>query len=302
MVPINVRLYKDEDFSQVVDIAVEPLGQARSEAEGVISWASRDENAEVFVAETDGKIVGFLMLEWPGTGWNRVAEIGWIAVLPKYQRKGIGSNLIWDMVEYARNRGIRKVYVEPSVKNNAAIRFYVKNGFNFEATRKDWYRDGEDSTILGMHLQKDRPLTRLREPLRLTFRRFREGDLKGIRRIYEQLFEDCPELRNEEGFIVAVAGGKIAGFFVVTTHDTIPWWNRKVKSWCEIEELHVHHRLWRKGIGTQLVLRALEYAKTKGAEAIYVTTGEHNIRARGLYEKCGFTELRRMIRFEQMPE
>ena len=54
-------MYRDEDFSQVVDIAVGPLRQARSEAEEVIHWASRDESAQVFVAEVDGKAVGFLV-------------------------------------------------------------------------------------------------------------------------------------------------------------------------------------------------------------------------------------------------
>jgi len=152
MVTTQIRLYRDEDLSQVVDIAVGPLRQARSEAEGVIHWASRDESAQVFVAEVNGKAVGFLMLEWPGTWWNRVAEIGWIAVLPEYQRKSFGTALMKRMEQYAEEIGIRKVYVEPSVENKIAIHFYIENGYKPEAIRKDWYKDGEDSAILGKHL------------------------------------------------------------------------------------------------------------------------------------------------------
>ena len=134
---------------------------------------------------------------------------------------------------------------------------------------------------------------------RLSFRRFEERDAEGIRRIYPQFFEDCPELKNEEGFIVAEKAGETVGFVVVTSHSTYPWWDREISSWCEIEELHVYHRLWRRGIGTKLVQKALEYAKSKGAEAIYVGTEDNNYRARGLYEKCGFTEHRRLIRYKQ---
>ena len=152
MVTTQIRLYRDEDFGQVLDIAVGPLRQARSEAEGVIHWASRDESAQVFVAEVNGKAVGFLMLEWPGTWWNRVAEIGWIAVLPEYQRKGFGTALMKRMEQYAEEKGIRKIYVEPSVENKIAIHFYIENGYKPEAIRKDWYKDGEDSAILGKHL------------------------------------------------------------------------------------------------------------------------------------------------------
>ena len=159
MVTTHIRLYRDEDFSQVVDIAVvlvhntdRPLKQVRSEAEGVIRWASKDESAQIFVAGVDGKIVGFLMLQWPGTGWNRIAEIGWIAVLPDYQKKGIGSSLIQKMEQYAKEKGMRKVYVEPSSENKIAVHFYIENGYKPEGMRKDWYRDGEDSVMLGKHL------------------------------------------------------------------------------------------------------------------------------------------------------
>jgi ribosomal protein S18 acetylase RimI-like enzyme len=137
----------------------------------------------------------------------------------------------------------------------------------------------------------------LKDMPRLSFRRFEERDTEGIRRIYPQFFEDCPELKDEEGFVVAEIARAIVGFVVVTSHSTSPWWDREISSLCEIEELHVYHKLWRTGIGTKLVQKALEYAKSKGAEAIYVGTGEDNYRARGLYEKCGFTEHRRLIRY-----
>ena len=145
-------MYRDEDFSQIVKIAVGPLGQSQAAAEGTISWATRSDSAEIFVAEVDGKVVGFLMLEWPGTEWNRVAEIGWIAVLQKHQRKGFGSALIKKMEQHAKGKGFRKVYVEPSADDKAALHFYIKNGYVPEAMRKDWYKDGEDSVILGKHL------------------------------------------------------------------------------------------------------------------------------------------------------
>jgi ribosomal protein S18 acetylase RimI-like enzyme len=135
--------------------------------------------------------------------------------------------------------------------------------------------------------------------LELTFRRFDEGDVEGIRRIYQEFFEDCPQLKSEEGFIVAEMDGQIVGFFVVTSHSTYPWWDREVKSWCEIVELHVYHKLWRRGIGTQLVLKALEYANSTGVEAIYVVTGGDNVPARRLYEKYGFKEYEHKIRYKQ---
>ena len=133
----------------------------------------------------------------------------------------------------------------------------------------------------------------------ILFKRFEERDVQGIRSIYPQFFEDCPQLKSEEGFIVAEMNGRIVGFFVAVTQMTYPWWDRNVKSWCEIVELHVHHKFWRRGIGTQLVRKAIDYAKSKGVEAIYVITGEENVPARKLYEKCGFKEHGRKIRYKK---
>lgn len=134
---------------------------------------------------------------------------------------------------------------------------------------------------------------------KVSFRRFEERDVEEIRRIYPDFFEDCPQLRSEEGYIVAEMDGQIVGFFVITTHMTYPWWEREVKSWCEIVELHVYHKLWKKSIGTQLVQKALVYAKSKGVEVVYVVTGETNVPARRLYDKCGFKEYERKIRYKK---
>ncbi len=158
MVPTGIRLYRDEDFSQVVEIAISTLGASRSEAEGYLCWASnereRNGTAQIFIAESDGMVVGFMILQWGATTWNNTAEIGWIAVLPQHQRKSLGSGLIKEMEQYARKKGLRKVYVEPSVEADTALHFYIKNGYKPEAMRKDWYREGEDSVILGKHLPK----------------------------------------------------------------------------------------------------------------------------------------------------
>lgn len=134
---------------------------------------------------------------------------------------------------------------------------------------------------------------------KLTIRKFEERDEDGIRRIYPEFFEDNPKLRTEEGFRVAEIDKQIVGFYVVTSHMAYPWWDRDVKSWCEIVELHVHNKLYRMGIGTKLVQDAIDYARSRGVESIYVVTGEDNIKARGLYEKCGFTEFERKIRYKQ---
>ncbi len=148
----EVRLYQEGDFDQVVSIAVNALWQKLETARRVIRWASTDEKAKLFVGEVDGDVVGFLMLEGR-LDWARLGEIGWIAVSEEHRRKGIGSALVGMMTEFAREKGLRKIYVNTSMEAGGALHFYIRNGFQPEGIMKDFYKDGEDGIILGKRIQ-----------------------------------------------------------------------------------------------------------------------------------------------------
>ena len=69
MTEIVVRPYRAEDFSQVVEIAVNLLVEDK-EIEYWICLACESDRYELFVGEIDTKVVGLLMLEltvllWP---------------------------------------------------------------------------------------------------------------------------------------------------------------------------------------------------------------------------------------------
>lgn len=47
---------------------------------------------------------------------------------------------------------------------------------------------------------------------------------------------------------------------------------------------------WGRGLGRQLIEHCEGIARTKGLKALYLHVGADNLRARRLYEKCGFLE------------
>jgi ribosomal-protein-alanine N-acetyltransferase len=85
-------------------------------------------------------------------------------------------------------------------------------------------------------------------------------------------------LANAEFFIVAELDGQIIGY-----------------EWCEIYHRHahltrlaVHPDYQGRGIGSQLLRRAIVSALEKGVEVITLNTQENNHRSRKLYEQFGF--------------
>ncbi|GHI01377.1 GNAT family N-acetyltransferase [Neobacillus kokaensis] len=78
---------------------------------------------------------------------------------------------------------------------------------------------------------------------------------------------------------VAESDGQIIGVYVLlpTRPETVELVN--------IAVIETHHG---KGLGKQLVLNAIEVAKSKGYRTIEVGTGNSSIGQIALYQKCGF--------------
>jgi len=86
-------------------------------------------------------------------------------------------------------------------------------------------------------------------------------------------------------FFIAEVNDQIAGMLTIGTYD-IP---SGTKMWIEDVVVDISHR--GKGIGKELTLFALEYARSLGAKSIELTSRPSRIEANRLYQKLGF-ELR----------
>ncbi len=89
-------------------------------------------NEIVFFAEVKEKIVGYLA----GTICKEVsyitesfAELDNMYINEEYRRFGIGTLLINEFKKYCKGKNIQNIKVTASAKNNKAINFYMKNGF-----------------------------------------------------------------------------------------------------------------------------------------------------------------------------
>jgi ribosomal protein S18 acetylase RimI-like enzyme len=118
------------------------------------------------VAESDGEVVG-IVIRFPGSAWGRIRRamgramlgaVGWrrvmilywrgrpmdrlmgpvapdamhvmsLAVTPARRGQGIGAELMARVAEEARSGRLRSVTLDVDMDNDAAIRFYEREGF-----------------------------------------------------------------------------------------------------------------------------------------------------------------------------
>lgn len=94
-------------------------------------------NHKLFVAELEGKIVGFVMIEITDE-----INIENVVVEKSYRNYGIGTRLLEFVVDYAKSQNINTLSLEVSENNLTAYLLYKKFGFDLRRTRKNYYADG----------------------------------------------------------------------------------------------------------------------------------------------------------------
>ncbi len=91
-----------------------------------------------------GQIVGYCGLMCLG----QTADIQTIAVVPAWEGRGIGRELMRLMLQDARSRGAREVLLEVRADNPRAQELYERAGFSRIHVRKKYYRDGVDAWVM----------------------------------------------------------------------------------------------------------------------------------------------------------
>ena len=111
------------------------------------SWADRfirrieRDEALSLVAEKDGAILAEATLYRPRHGWSaHVGELR-VAVARSHRRRGLATSLAGILVKLATDQGADKIVVEVVENQVAALRTFVKLGFQQEAVLRGHVKD-----------------------------------------------------------------------------------------------------------------------------------------------------------------
>ena len=106
---------------------------------GALRWSLKNLSDAAFVLEEDGRLAGAATMRFG----RRPCEIVELAVAPELHGRGYGKRLVGRLLEEARGRGKREVFVGTRSTSAGNIIFYQKCGFRPHAVRPDyfWYYD-----------------------------------------------------------------------------------------------------------------------------------------------------------------
>lgn len=141
-----VRHAVQADFESLLEIDQKsfPGGVAYDRVE--LSYFMNRPGAETLVAEIEGTIVAFLILEVRRN--QRNATIITLDVREAYRRSGLGSQLLKRAEEILSDYGAESYDLQVDVQNRSAIHFYQKHGFTTVRTLKNYYANGNDAFLM----------------------------------------------------------------------------------------------------------------------------------------------------------
>ncbi|MBX9922899.1 MAG: GNAT family N-acetyltransferase [Rhabdochlamydiaceae bacterium] len=165
---VMIRRAKIEDAQSIVsaeqDIAQEP-GYFCSEpfelSEENVCKTIQSSQGIYLVAEKEGILVGHAFLEILDLqNLSHVAQLN-IAVHKGYQGKGIGTQLMERIIEWAKQSGrVEKIELNVRASNTGAIALYKKMGFFEEGCLKRRVKAGDryiDDLVMALHIKGDLP-------------------------------------------------------------------------------------------------------------------------------------------------
>jgi ribosomal-protein-alanine N-acetyltransferase len=139
---VRIRKLAVSDVPALLAILREGHEAAAWSQESLLQLASVDPTA--WVAELKGAVVGFLI--------GRIAadelEILNMAVSRARCRNGIGSKLLESVIEFSREAGSARAYLEVRASNAPAISLYARHGFTECGRRAQYYREPVEDALL----------------------------------------------------------------------------------------------------------------------------------------------------------
>jgi len=133
VVAITSRYYKESDYEQFKRIHSNAFSKTYYDADTILNRAQLVEENVLRIIEKDGIVQGYAYFEMDLTA--KEAHLEYIAINPEYRGKGIGTQLLKEVLtEMFRFEEITQITLNVNNQNDQANHVYFKAGFKKKAT------------------------------------------------------------------------------------------------------------------------------------------------------------------------
>lgn len=155
MVQIRLAAREDVDALFALDQACFRPGIAYSKAE--LKYFLFHPRSISLVAEDEGSIAGFAVVEIAADGRRRVGHVVTIDVPAGQRRQGVGRTLMDALRDACVRAGAELMRLEVAIDNDGAIAFYKRLGFAETGRIRSFYMGNLDALQMELAVQAEAP-------------------------------------------------------------------------------------------------------------------------------------------------
>ena len=149
------RLYNSQDLDElytIEEVCFEPPERFGRKYMGKLVGSP---NGATWIAELDGRMAGFAIVEWAQDADEPIAYIETIEVLPADRGQGVGSRLLDRIEASACSANSAWIWLHVDAANEGAIRLYEAHGYSCEGRQEEYYGPGRAALIYAKRLDSE---------------------------------------------------------------------------------------------------------------------------------------------------
>ncbi len=114
-------------------------------------------NSATWIAEEDGGLAGFAIVEWSRRRGGTSAYIQTIEVAPEQRGHGVGGELLRRVEDSARKAEAVAIWLHVDAQNSQAIRLYEAHGYDCAGKEENYYALGRAGLLYAKRLNVEAP-------------------------------------------------------------------------------------------------------------------------------------------------
>jgi ribosomal-protein-alanine N-acetyltransferase len=141
----SLRPYRREDFPQLLELDQVCFPEGISYDRLELSHFISRPNALTVIAEEEGKLAGFILVN---RARDKAGHVITIDVHPQHRRHGLGTQLMEEAEKQLKADAAPGIYLEVAVDNKPAIHFYKRHGYSVIKTIPRYYLNSIDALLM----------------------------------------------------------------------------------------------------------------------------------------------------------
>jgi ribosomal protein S18 acetylase RimI-like enzyme len=147
------RPYQSADFAQLYAIEQACFQPPFRFPRRYMQHLVTSTDSATWVAEEDGQLAGFAIVEWTVEDDQAIAYIQTIEVSPAHRKEGVGAELLRKVESSAVAAHARAVWLHVAESNAPAIHLYETHGYLRQGREEDYYAQSIPALIYAKPLE-----------------------------------------------------------------------------------------------------------------------------------------------------